>query len=102
MKQKRKPIHAGDFFKRNILEAFDISVSKAAESMSIRPDHLYMILNGLRPVSIKIAVKFGRFSDTTAQSWINMQSKYDELIGAAVEEILEQDRQGKTVEYWDL
>jgi addiction module HigA family antidote len=74
--KKLPPIHPGVLLKDQ-LEAAGISPHQASLAMRIPANHLTMILNGKRAITAETALRLARFFGTSAQLWMNLQSKYE-------------------------
>jgi len=78
MKKKRfAPIHPGEILLEEFLEPLDLSQYRLAKSISVPPRRINEIVHGKRAITADTALRLGRFFDTTAQFWINLQSRYD-------------------------
>ena len=67
----------GHILKREFLEPFDLSVNAAATAMKIPRSRLNEIVLGTRAITVDTALRLGRFFNTGAVFWINLQSHYD-------------------------
>lgn len=76
MPRKLPPIHPGKML-RGELEAAAMSPHQASLAMRIPANRLTMILNGKRAITAETALRLARFFGTSAQFWMNLQSKYD-------------------------
>ena len=74
---KRRPTHPGVVLKEDILEPLGISIAQAARNMGISRKTLSAIVNGRQAITPNIALRVGKATNTTPQSWLNMQSKLD-------------------------
>jgi antitoxin HigA-1 len=78
MKQptKRPPIHPGRILKTEIEEA-GLSANALALALRVPANRLTEILNGRRAITADTAMRLGRFFDTSAQMWMNLQTNYE-------------------------
>jgi addiction module HigA family antidote len=76
------PIHPGEFL-RDELDALEISARKFAESIFVAHNAVTEIMNGERSISAKMAIRLGRAFGTTAQYWLNLQTRYDLKVAEA-------------------
>ncbi|PHR58736.1 MAG: transcriptional regulator [Robiginitomaculum sp.] len=72
----RKPTHPGERFAEFVLNQ-GLIISVAALAMGYRVQELREVVDGA-PLSIEMAEKWGIFTDTTTESWYNMQVAFDE------------------------
>ncbi len=75
--RKRKPIHAGVFFKTDVLEPMKLSITQAAQVLGISRKHLSAFVNGDVPCSKDMAKRLAVATETSVASWLNMQAAVD-------------------------
>ena len=71
------PHHPGEVLAELVLEPLDLSVTGAAKALGISRKSLSQLINGRIGVSPMMAVRLGLATNTTAESWMNMQTAYD-------------------------
>jgi len=71
------PPHPGEVLKELCLEPLGLSITDAAEALGVSRKTLSSILNGRAGISPEMAVRLSIAFETTAESWINLQSQYD-------------------------
>ncbi len=74
---KRCPTHPGALLREDILPALKLSKTVIAEALGISRQHLYDILRERKPVSAKVAVRFGTAFGDSPDVWLRMQVAYD-------------------------
>lgn len=72
------PEHPGRAFQRDVLEARNIQLTKAAKALSIHSRYLDDIINGHLRISTKMAVRFELAGWGSAEEWCCKQHAYDE------------------------
>jgi antitoxin HigA-1 len=78
MRQRtRKPTHPGEFFLCEVLEPLNISIKDAAVKLGISRKHLSELCHGKKRLTIDVAAKFAAATNTSIESWYNMQTKLD-------------------------
>ena len=77
MLTKRKPVHPGNLFKEEVLVPLGLTVTQAAIDLGISRKALSEFLNGRSSLSPEMAVRIGKATRTSSQSWLNMQTKLD-------------------------
>lgn len=77
MKMTRKPTHPGIVLKEDVLEPINLTVTEAAAALGISRKALSELVNERASLSPDMAIRIARATKTTAESWINMQSKLD-------------------------
>jgi addiction module HigA family antidote len=75
--RKRKPIHAGVFFKADVLVPMKLSVTQAALAIGVSRKHLSAFVNGDVPCSTDMAKRLAAATETSVASWLNMQTAVD-------------------------
>ena len=77
MARKLAPIHPGDILMTEFLEPFGLSQYRLARDISVAPRRINEIVHGTRAVTADTALRFGRYFGTSAQFWLNLQTRYD-------------------------
>ncbi len=70
------PIHPGRILKRE-LRARELSANKLALALRVPSGRITDILNEKRGVSADTALRLACYFGTTAQFWMNLQTRYD-------------------------
>ncbi|KAB2941252.1 MAG: HigA family addiction module antidote protein [Hyphomicrobium sp.] len=73
----RCPTHPGAFLREIVLPALPMPKTELARTLGISRQSLYDILAERQPVTPAMAVRLGAVFETTATSWLNMQTAYD-------------------------
>ncbi len=71
------PPHPGEIIKSLCLEPLGVTVTEAAKALGVSRKTLSAILNGRAGVSPEMAVRLSIAFGTTAESWLNQQTRYD-------------------------
>ena len=74
--KKRPPVHPGRPLKM-ILDDANLTAHAVALALRIPANRLTEIISGRRSISADTAMRLGRYFGTSAQMWMNLQSKYD-------------------------
>ena len=77
MLTKRKPVHPGQLFKEEVLVPLGFTVTQAAIDLGISRKALSELLNGRSSLSPEMAIRIGKATRTSPESWLNMQIKLD-------------------------
>ncbi len=75
-KNNLPPVHPGVFLKET-LDELRISQAEFARTIGTSPMRVSHIIKGTRPVTVEMALLFGKAFGQTPQYWINLQSAYD-------------------------
>jgi antitoxin HigA-1 len=70
------PIHPGRILRRE-LAARGMSANRLALALRVPSGRITSILNGKRAISADTALRLARHFDTSAQFWLNLQTRYD-------------------------
>jgi len=73
----RKPTHPGEVLYEDVLKPLGISITEAARNLEISRKTLSEIVNGRCSLTPEMAVRIGYATNTSPESWINMQTKFD-------------------------
>jgi addiction module HigA family antidote len=88
-RKKLAPVHPGEIL-RDELQELNMSANALALALRIPANRVTEIINGRRSVSADTALRLARYFGTSAQMWMNLQSRFDletaeEAIAARVE-----------------
>jgi addiction module HigA family antidote len=92
MNNWKSPIHPGEIL-ADELEEINLNVSQLATRVNIPENELEQILKRQGNIKGDIALKLGRFFNTGAEIWMNLQKAYEldiarEKLGNPLEEII--------------
>lgn len=87
------PIHPGEHLEE-FLEELGISQYRLAKEVHVPQIRISEIVRGKRGITADTALRLGRYFRTSAQFWLNLQTRYDletaeEQLGTSLEEIKE-------------
>ena len=71
------PAHPGDFVRTEVIEGLGLSVTKAAEILSVRRATLSDLLNGRASLSPEMALRIEKAFDVRMDLLLQMQAWYD-------------------------
>ena len=71
------PSHPGDFIRTEVIEAFGLNVTKAAEILGVRQATLSDLLNGNAALSPEMALRIEKAFDLSMDMLLRMQAWYD-------------------------
>ncbi|MBL8178359.1 MAG: HigA family addiction module antidote protein [Bryobacterales bacterium] len=75
--RKRLPlIHPGDVLE-DVLRESCLTVNSLAMALRVPANRIGAIVKGQRGISADTALRLPRYFGTSAQMWVNLQSKYD-------------------------
>lgn len=74
---KRKPTHPGEVLREDVLPALKLTQGEIASRLGVSRLSVSELLHGKRTLSPDMAVRIGRFTNTTPESWLRMQAAVD-------------------------
>jgi len=74
---KMPPIHPGEVLREDYMSPLGLSQSRLAMDLRIPLQRLHAVLKGKRAVSLDTALRLARYFGTSAEVWLNLQSRYD-------------------------
>ena len=74
---KRKPTHPGELLREDVLPALKMSQTELARRLGVSRLSVSELLLEKRALSADMAVRIGRLTNTTPESWLRMQSAVD-------------------------
>ena len=75
MDQSRKPVHPGEVFREDVLKPLGLTITEAAKRLGVSRKTVSGIVHGKSPVTPELAVRIGRATKTSPESWLYMQTK---------------------------
>ena len=77
MKIQRKPTHPGEILREDVIKPLGLTVTEAARRLGVTRKTLSALLNCKASLSPEMAIKIAKATETSPESWFNMQSKID-------------------------
>ena len=77
MATKLAPIHPGEILLAEFLAPLALSQYRLAHDQSVPPRRINEIVHGKRGITADTALRLGRYFGTSAQFWLNLQTRYD-------------------------
>lgn len=71
----RKPTHPGTVFKEDVMKPLQLTVTDAARMLGVSRKALSEFINNKSSLSPEMALRISKATNTTAESWMNMQEK---------------------------
>jgi len=73
----RKPIHPGAIFREDVLPALGITQTELARRLAVSRLTVSELLHEKRALSADLAIRLGKLTGTTPESWLRMQEVVD-------------------------
>ncbi len=74
---KRKPTHPGEVLREDVLPTLDMTQTELARRLGVSRLSVSELLLEKRALSADMAVRVGRLTNTTPESWLRMQEAVD-------------------------
>jgi addiction module HigA family antidote len=71
------PVTPGEMLKDEFLAEYRLSQSRLARAVGISPNRIAEIVNNRRRITADTALRLGLYFGTSAEFWMNLQSRYD-------------------------
>ena len=72
-----EPVHPGEVLKHDFMEPFGLSATALAKAIGVTPTRINEIVRGRRGITAATALRLARYFSTDAQSWMNLQDRYE-------------------------
>jgi addiction module HigA family antidote len=91
--KKLRPVAPGEVLRDLFMEPLGLTQHELAQALGVDVTRINRIIKGKTTITPDTALRLGRYFGTSAQLWLNMQSRYD--LEVAEDELWEEIR--KTV-----
>lgn len=72
-----EPVHPGEVLKHEFMQPFALSSNALARAIRVTPARINEIVRGRRGITAETALRLARYFGTDAQSWMNLQDRYE-------------------------
>ncbi|MCL0066139.1 HigA family addiction module antitoxin [Dehalococcoidia bacterium] len=73
----RKPSHPGEILREDVINALGLTVTEAAKRLGVTRNTLSALISCKASLSPEMAVRVGKATKTSPESWLYMQAKLD-------------------------
>ncbi|MBU4345501.1 MAG: HigA family addiction module antidote protein [Proteobacteria bacterium] len=73
----RKPTHPGEILREDVIIPLGLTVTEAAKRLGVTRKTLSALINCKASLSPEMAVRVGKATKTSPESWLYMQDKLD-------------------------
>jgi len=77
MLRRRKPTHPGEVLREDVLKPLQLTVTEAAKRLHVNRKTLSALVHCKSSLTPAMAVRIGKATRTTPESWLYMQAKFD-------------------------
>ncbi len=74
---QRKPTHPGEVLRKDVIIPLGLTVTEAAKYLNVTRKTLSALLNCKSSLSPEMAIRIGKATRTSPESWLYMQAKLD-------------------------
>lgn len=71
-----RPVHPGEVLREEFLEPLEITPTALARALRVSTPTINELVRERRGVTADTAIRLGRYFDTSAQFWMNLQTEY--------------------------
>lgn len=77
MSKKLAPVHPGEILREEFLVSLGLTAYRVARDLQVPPNRITGIVNEQRRVTAETAVLLGHYFGTSAEMWLNLQTRCD-------------------------
>lgn len=77
MSKKLAPVHPGEILREEFLVPLGLTAYRVARDLQVPPNRITGIVNEQRRVTAETAVLSGHYFGTSAEMWLNLQTRCD-------------------------
>jgi len=77
MRKLLSPVHPGEILRQDFMGPFGLSMNKLALGLRVPVTRIAEIIHERRGITPDTALRLGRYFNTSARFWLNLQAAYD-------------------------
>lgn len=77
MAKKLKPVHPGEILSQDFMKPYGLSMNRLALDLRVPVTRIADIVAERRGITPDTALRLARYFKTTAQFWLNLQTRHD-------------------------
>lgn len=85
------PVHPGEILREEFMKPLGISVNALARELHVPVSRVSKIVNEERDITPDTALRAARYFGTSAEFWLNLQSRHDLLLARAKDAIIRRE-----------
>jgi addiction module HigA family antidote len=74
------PVHPGEVLRQEFMQPLGISINALARELHVPVSRISKIVNEERGITADTAMRAARYFGTSAEFWMNLQSRFDLLV----------------------
>ena len=90
MSKMLPPVHPGEVLREEFMAPLGISINALARELHVPVSRISKIVNEERGITADTAMRAARYFGTSAEFWLNLQSRYDLLVARSKEKLIRQ------------
>ncbi len=75
-----EPVHPGEILKHDFMDPWGLSATALSTALGMSPGRINEIVRRRRGITASTALRLARYFGTDAQSWLNLQTRYELLV----------------------
>ena len=72
-----EPVHPGEILKHDFMDPWGLSATALARAVDVTPARVNEIVRRRRGITAETALRLAKYFNTDAQSWMNLQTRYE-------------------------
>ena len=76
-KAKQLPVHPGEILREDFMKPLTLSQNRLAMDLRVPLTRIADLVHERRGITADTALRLGRYFDTSARFWLNLQAAYD-------------------------
>ena len=77
MISENRPTHPGEFIREDILAEYDLTQGELADRLGVSRRSINQLVNEKRSITADMALRLAKFTNTSPQLWLNLQTAVD-------------------------
>jgi addiction module HigA family antidote len=82
------PVHPGEVLQHEFMSPLGISINALARDLHVPVNRVSKIVNEERGITADTAMRLARYFGTSAEFWLNLQSRYDLLLARGKDKVI--------------
>jgi addiction module HigA family antidote len=82
------PVHPGEVLQQEFMSPLGISINALARDLHVPVSRVSKIVNEERGITADTAMRLARYFGTSAEFWLNLQSRYDLLLARRQDKVI--------------
>ena len=74
---QRKPTHPGEVLLEDVIDPLGLTLTEASRRLGVSRKTLSAVVDGKASLTPEMAIRIGKATKTTPESWLYMQAKLD-------------------------